>query len=236
MNKLHILLVEDEPALRRGLQILLGRFSDVEVVGEAETVADARTILAQTPVDLILLDVRLPDGTGFDLLDALGESAPHVIFVTAYDEHAIRALRADAVDYLLKPVDPDELRVALDRARAATMGAPDERRIVVQVHQERIVIPCANILRCEADGGYTHIVRLSAENVLSARPLKHYEEALAPDDFLRIHQSHLVNMDHVARYAHGYVVMNGSDRQLPVAIRRRRTVRLALDRHLERQR
>ena len=104
------------------------------------------------------------------------------------------------------------------------------------MQHERIVIPCADILRCEADGGYTHIVRCSADDVMSARPLKHYEEVLASDAFLRIHQSHLVNMDYVARYGHGYVVMNGADRQLPVAIRRRRMVRLALDRYLKRKR
>ena len=206
-------VVEDAPLARQKLRHMLEELGLVEVVGEAGDVSAAVAGITSSGPDLVFLDVQLPGGSGFDVLEQV-DPRPAVIFTTAFDEYAVTAFELAAVDYLLKPFGSDRLRVALERAIAALQddrggsgerareilsGAP-LRRIFVQQAGRIVPIPLAEVERFEARenyvlvhaGGRTHLLRTGLGE-LAAR--------LDPAQFVRVHRSHIVNMDHVAAFA-----------------------------------
>lgn len=242
--KLRIYIVDDEGPARRGLvEMVQASALPVEVVGQAGTVEEAVEGIRDTDPDLLLLDIHLGKGNGFDLLDRLGEAAPRVVFITAHDQYAVRAFRLAAVDYLLKPITSSMLREALTRAMEAH-GSPAVSTDVLRANrarpeEPRIAVPAADglhlfdprrIIRCESEGNYTTLWDADGRRLVCARTLKDFDELLTPFGFLRTHASHLVNLRFVRRYSPregGFVELHDHSR-VPVAQRKRQQVLDAL--------
>lgn len=233
-------IVDDEAHGRTALsELLLRQFPLVQLVGMAGDVEEGIALVRQTAPALLFLDVELGDHTGFDLLEALGAGCPHVIFTTAHEGYAIRAIRFSALDFLLKPIDPEELATALDRARTALENPPRSDRflaamqnmLLVAEADQRIALPVSDglemvetddILYCESDGNYTLVHRADTKPLLITRTLKDFEDLLPSRDFIRIHHHFLVHVHHVRKYIRGeggeVVMDNGAN----LAVSRRR--------------
>jgi two-component system LytT family response regulator len=218
------LIVEDEVNSQQLMKEFLAEYCEgVEVVAIAGGVAEALAALDAHKPDLVLLDIELPDGDGFQVLEKTQQRGFDVIFTTAYDQYAMRAFKFSAADYLLKPVDIEELQAAVKRVAEKRAAAPkdDEQprweallQNIRQVSQpfKRIVLPTTNgftvvnpedIIRCESDRNYTFIFLADGRRILVSRTIKEYEEMLEPFNFFRIHQSHLINLAFLKNYIRG---------------------------------
>ena len=219
---------------------------DVDVIGTAEGVVSGAKLLRLIAPDILFLDVQMQDGTGFDLLELLGEVQMKVIFTTASDEHAIRAFRFSAVDYLLKPIDPDELVSAVKKAEEASDGQNERldalrsniqsgkmglSRLALHSSDKVNVVKIEDIIRCESQGNYTIFYLKSGRQIVVTRTLKEYNGLLRDFDFIRIHQSHLVNAHFIEEFVKGdggwLKLSDGTE--LPVSNRKRKDVVAALN-------
>lgn len=240
MNKLRTLIVDDEAPIRELIGTILENYCEqAEVVGTAEGVASAIKAIKELQPDLVLLDVKLSDGTAFDLLQQLGEVNFLIIFITAFDSYAVNAFRFSAVDYIMKPINIDELTEAIRRAAETaeqkSMSAnlknffeninsrPEDKKIVLKTQESIFIVRVADIIRCEADHNYTTFYLINGKKVLVSRTLKDYEEMLSDYYFFRTHQSHLININHIVSFEKnegGYLRMaDGSP--VPVSKRKR---------------
>jgi len=206
------LIVDDEPIARRILRDELGFFGDIDVVGEAENGEEALAKIGQLAPDLVLLDLQMPGLGGFDVIQKLPEGAmPIVIIVTAYDQHAIRAFEAGALDYLLKPVSQERLEKALDRARALhgrprdaaeSLGRLSEaaraRKVVGRAGEEYFLLNIDDVLAFQAERELVWIVT-AKQRYLATQALSHIDSRLRGTVFQRIHRNALVNVNHVRR-------------------------------------
>ena len=234
---IRILIVDDEPPCRDTIRAFLrNEYPAAMVVGEAATLAEAAVQLLELNPDLVLLDVNLPGGTGFDLLDQFPAASFKVIFTTAHDDFAIRAFRYSAIDYLLKPVDPDLLFQAIKKAETINLQHSKQLiqlrhninsgqfdRITLNTGDGMVFVQTTDILHLEANGNYTFAFMIDGEKHLVNRNMKEFEEMLPEPTFFRIHQSYLVNTARVKKYLKddgGYVVMQDGAK-LPLARRRK---------------
>lgn len=203
-------VVDDESGARHDLVRILDRGTDVRVVGEAETVAEAAELVRRHRPDLVFLDVRLTGESGFQLLLETDDIAYAVVFVTAYDEYAIRAFEVNALDYLLKPVDAGRLADAIARASADDQdlggdGTVESRQLryddwlFLQLTGGRGFLKVETISHITAEGDYTAVHTVDGERHLVLRPLSDWEERLPPPHFLRIHRGAVVNLNRVER-------------------------------------
>lgn len=212
---MRVLIVDDEPLARRGVRLELERVPAVDIVGECGNGADAVRTIVETNPDLVLLDVQMPGLTGFDVIERVGVDAmPAVVFVTAYDKHAVRAFEVHAVDYLLKPIDPERFRDAMERATtevsrrrpladrlqgvlqsvpASRHGGPPLERVVVREQETLFFVDTAAIDWVEAAGNYVRL-HVGARRHLVRGPLSRLAERLGEGDFVRIRRSALVNV------------------------------------------
>lgn len=208
---MNVIIVDDEAHNIENLQGILTRhYPEMEVVGTATTVKEAFALLQVQQADLLFLDIRIGKETGFDLLDQISQRDFEVIFVSAYDKYGIRAVKFAALDYILKPIDETELEIAITRAREKiTQKAHRSRldflmeylrksahtpaKIALPLFQETRYVKVNDIIRCEAQNTYVHFYLENGEKILICRPLKEYDELLAPQGFIRCHQTHLVN-------------------------------------------
>jgi two-component system LytT family response regulator len=232
-------IIEDMPAAVAVLEADLATYCpEVQVIGVAHSVVSAAKLLRQQKPDLIFLDILLGDGTGFDLLEIFPGLDTRIIFVTASDEFALRAFRYAAVDYLLKPIEPEQLQDAVRRAQKQLGGTreslsvlqeaiarPDVLPSRISLHtQERIlVVEVDQIVRCEADDNNTRFLLASGEKVFVTRTLKHFEQLLEGHGFVRVHQSHLVNFRYVRgleKKEGGYLLLKNGE-MVPVSIRKK---------------
>ncbi len=199
----HVLIVDDEPPARAELRRLLGVHNGVAVVGEAGDADAAVSLIAQHRPDLVLLDIELGGATGFDVL-AKVEQPLEVIFVTAYDQYAIRAFEVSALDYLLKPVRPERLAAALSRGRAGSvpdsMAAPlqPDDHLFVPLQRSWAFVRVADVAFIRAEGNYSRVVIRSGEEALVRRSIREWMQRL-PRAFVQIHRAAIVNVDHVER-------------------------------------
>ncbi|HYO77306.1 MAG TPA: LytTR family DNA-binding domain-containing protein [Thermoanaerobaculia bacterium] len=200
------LIVDDEPLARARVAMLLAKHEDVEVIGEAGDGDSARrTIAAQHP-DLVLLDVQMPGMTGLELLQSLpDEGRPAVVFLTAYDEYAIDAFDAAAVDYVRKPVDPKRLARALDRVRGQRNAAPPaasypDRFLVRKSHGRRVIVKTVDIEWIGAERNYIRLYTHDGSHLMR-EAISRIEEQLDPKRYARIHRSAIVNLEFVKELA-----------------------------------
>lgn len=242
---LRALVVDDEELARENLRYMLADADPgVEVVGTAAGAQEARKRIDELDPDLVFLDIRMPSGTeGLDLLASLPDLDFLVIFVTAFKDHAVQAFHANAVDYVLKPIDLDELRAAVEKARQRlrliTAGSDAGRRYTsglrnavrsIQEHEAppRLAVDHAKgfklfdprtIAHLQADGNCTLLHFTDGSRYLDTRTLKVYEDTLDPQRFLRVHRSHVVNVDQVREYVrengHWAVMRDGT--RIPIA-------------------
>ena len=198
MTVLRVLLVDDERLARAELRRLLKMHPKVEIIGEAASAAEAMAQIAVLAPDLLLLDVQMPGGSGFDLLGAL-EQAPDVIFCTAYDQYALQAFEVSALDYLQKPVQASRLATALARAGArvqATATSDSARKIFIKDGERCWFVALADIVLFESEGNYAR-VHFGTEQPLMLRTLNQLEERLPPGQFFRANRRQIVSLAHV---------------------------------------
>lgn len=236
-NPLRTIIVDDDAFSRAQLDLELRRHTGtVNVVGQCASGQEGVGFIAATRPDLVFLDVQMPGMDGFAMLDALPRRDFAVIFITSYEEYAIRAIRYSALDYLLKPVEPAELDAAIahviaqrdqlpSRVDRLLLGKPSRDHapdtLVIVTRKGDRHLRTGEIVRCEADRNYTWFHLERGEKLLSSYPLSNYEEFLARNEFLRVHRSHIVNARHVtACSADGLLTM--SDGATIEASRRRK--------------
>ena len=193
------IIVDDERLARKELSSLLEKFGNVEIVGEAANADEAETMIAEKRPDLLFLDVNMPGRTGFELLESL-DPAPQVIFVTAYDEHALKAFEVNALDYLLKPIDPERLEAAVSKLQESQETSEDQRK---ELHEDDQVflkdgekcwfVTLKEVRYFESEGNYIR-VRFSDQKPLVQRSHNKLEEKLDPHIFFRANRKHIVNL------------------------------------------
>lgn len=214
------LIVDDEP---KNIRILHGLLSDfcpqVRIAGEAQDAATAVSLIRSEQPDLLFLDIEMPYGNGFDLLDQVMPVNFEIIFITAFNEYTLKAFRYSALDYLLKPVSIDELKEAVQKAEAKLQQKQINQQLENlllnlkrQTHLQKIAVPwmdglifmpVADIIRFEAKGGYSHIFAKDQRKFLCSKTIREYEDILPEEIFYRIHNSHLINLNHIRKYHKG---------------------------------
>ncbi|MFW5699746.1 MAG: LytR/AlgR family response regulator transcription factor [Bacteroidota bacterium] len=230
-----IAIIEDEKAERENLKsVIHSFFPEIEITGEAETVQEGLTLIRKINPDILMLDIELKDGNSFDLLKKLDTINFQIIWLTAYDEYAIRAFRISAVDFLLKPYKTEDLIRAIMKAREQLLEQhylerihvllknttrENTRQLVLQTSEATHVVKLDEIIRCQCDNNYTTFVLTDNSKILMSKPLKLYDEMLSGLGFFRVHQSHLINLQKikkVSRKKNGKVLMANHD-TVPVA-------------------
>lgn len=238
------IIIEDEKKSRETLNGLLQRYCrNVEVVAEADGYRMGLEMIRQHNPDMIFLDIQMPDGSGFRLLGELEKIDFEIVFTTAFDQYAIKAIRYSALDYLLKPIDPEELvnsikkvelkksgshinkhiRVLLDNIRTPES---ESQKIVLSTSDKIHIIEVSRIIRCESDNYYTNFFLNDGKKILISKTLKENEELLSSHNFIRPHKSHLINLDYVKsfnREGGGYIMMKDGSK-VPVSRRKREQI------------
>lgn len=246
MNKITAILVDDIPEALNLLASDIGiLFPEIEIIGKAPGVVEASKMIQKQSPDILFLDINLGDGTGFDILEILPNLNSKIIFVTASDEYAIRAFKFAAIDYILKPYSQDELKNAIEKAIKQlapkkeqldllkdTIKAPQTspKKISLHTSEKIIVVDLNEIIRCEADNNYTMFYFLDGTHILVTKTLKTYADLLTKYDFLRVHQSHLVNIKYIKSFFKsdgGYLLLKDKS-TVPVSVRKRAEVMEAL--------
>lgn len=215
--KLNAIIVEDEKTSREILKTYLSKYCpNISVLGEAENIEVALSLIQKYQLDVVFLDVEMPFGNAFDLLEKVGDIDFQTIFVTAYNNYAMEALNAHASYYLMKPIAIDELIKAVDYVTdiaikenalqdevLVTKTKKVDGKITIPQQNGFEVIETQNILYCKADDNYTEIYLKDGKKKLVSKTLKYIEEALSTGNFSRVHKSYLVNVDEVTKYLKG---------------------------------
>ncbi|MEO8067976.1 MAG: LytTR family DNA-binding domain-containing protein [Flavobacteriales bacterium] len=248
MSKLTAVIIDDEEAPRTILADLLKRrHPDVSLLGLADDVPGGIELVRRTMPQLIFLDIELKDRTGFDLLRSLGENRPHVIFTTAHESYAVKAIRFSALDYLLKPIDAAELESAIAKAwqtiratdRPGMMDmllknidrSSEERILALPVSDGLEMVHVNEILYCESDSNYTTLFLRDMKRLVISRTLKEFEDLLTEQNFIRVHHSHLINRKHIKKYikGEGGEVVMSNDKHIAVSRRKKQELMEALE-------
>ncbi|HET6991849.1 MAG TPA: LytTR family DNA-binding domain-containing protein [Bacteroidia bacterium] len=243
-------IVDDSPEARESLSADLKRWCpDVHLVGQAGSMAEGIKVLRELQPDVVFLDIQLGDGDGFGLLEQLGETETKVIFTTGMDNYGIRAIKFSALDYLLKPVDPDELIAAVEKLsqekkktsitenikllteHLRPAGIPGTlKRLALNSADKVQVVNISDIIRCESERNYTTFFLKDKKQIVVTKTLKEYEDLLEPNGFVRIHHSHLINLEHLKEFIKqdgGYALMDDNS-HVPVSVRKKEDLLRAL--------
>lgn len=233
------LIIDDEQRTRELIAKMIDSFDlGITAIPAGENVKSGLLAIEEHKPDIVFLDIQMPDGTGFDLLKAIPNKNFEVIFITAHEEFAIKAIKFSALDYILKPIDPEELRGAVERALVGmtqqketpqfealqnNINPTQKKRLVLKTQESVHVVDLDHIIRCEADRNYTSFFLTEGKKILVSRTLKEYETLLTGHSFLRVQQSHLINLNFVERYDKGnggsVVMKDGSEVPLSSAKR-----------------
>lgn len=232
-------VVDDIQKFRKNLiQDLADYCPDIEVVGEADGVISAAKKINNLKPDVVFLDIQINEGTAFDLLSVLGDVKFKIIFTTASDEFAIKAFKISAIDYLLKPIDIDELKCAIAKLKIgnednyellqSNIKEEDKSNKRLALHsQDKIeIIEIGNIIRCESNVNYTQFFFKDGTKMLVTKTLKEYDKMLTEFGFYRVHQSHLINIDYLKEYVKidgGYLKMKDGS-SVPISTRKKSSV------------
>lgn len=232
------LIIDDEADNRQIISYLLEKhFPHVTVVGMAEGVESGFESIGRYSPDLVLLDIRMKDGLAFDLLNKLDHIDFKIIFITAFEEYALQAIKFSALDYLLKPVSLFELEAAITKAEHQmikdlhvqlaelnnNLQSINNKRIVLRTAEKLHIIPVQNIIRCEAERSYSRFHLVNGKNILVSHPMKDFENMLVEQGFFRVHKSHLINLSFIEEYVKsegGYVKLTDGT-SIPVAERKK---------------
>lgn len=238
------LLIDDDSNLRNGMKSLLARYApEIRIIGEADSVATGVSMLLQNPPQVVFLDIHLGDGSGFDLLEAVnqrGKLNSQIVFITAHEQYAIKAFRFSALDFLLKPVDPEELQKVIEKLKQVIdkndnvahidlllenirKKVDNFKRIALSNSDGIHLFEVSDIIRCESEDNYTKFYIKNSKPILISKTLKEYEELLTEHGFERIHQSHLINLAYLKSYIKkdgGYVIM-ADNANLPISQRKK---------------
>ena len=246
MTQLTAVIIDDEEKSRQTLRQMLTLFTEnIQIIGEAHNVKSGAELLSLISPDIVFLDIHMPDGNGFDLLKKLKKRNFHLIFTTAYDRYAIKAFKFNALDYLLKPIDASELKMAVNKAAKISKPNVDsvdnllnnlsqkteEQKIVLSTAEGMHIIRVKNIIRCQADDYYTNFFLNDGRRIMISKTLKDNEELLKDYDFIRPHRSHLINLAYVKKYVKsdgGYIVLSEGTK-IPVSRRKKDVVINYLD-------
>ncbi len=211
-------IVDDEPPARNLLTLLIrDHFPELEVIGVAKNEKEAYSQLTELQPDLVFLDIELGKTTAFNLLGKFSTIPFAVIFVTAYQDYAVQAFKVNAIDYIVKPIELSELKVAIEKAVNTIQKEKDltahlfkfmeslkagiaVNKISINTASETRFVIVEDIVHCEADGNATIIYLNSGQTIYSTHTLKYFEDKLAPHNFLRVHSKHLVNQNYIANY------------------------------------
>ncbi|MCB0594695.1 MAG: response regulator transcription factor [Lewinellaceae bacterium] len=243
---LHAIIIDDEQHAIESLAGLLALYCpSVRVAGFADNVEEGLELIRQQSPGLVFLDVHIGEATGFELLEQLREAHFQLIFTTGHSEYAIKAFRYNAIDYLLKPIDPAQLTEAVEKANQQSTPRLDTRQLENLIHSlatkklEKITIAAAegfhfvevpSIIRIEGEGNYATFYLQDGEQVVASRNLKTYEELLPGDQFIKTHQSHIVNLHCVKKLLQqeGSILQMADGSEVPLARRRKDAVVEAL--------
>ncbi|MCD6660089.1 MAG: LytTR family DNA-binding domain-containing protein [Lentimicrobium sp.] len=238
---IRVVIVDDEIRSRETLQEMIKIYcSKVEVVGEGEDVKSGiKAIKAYNP-DLVFLDIKMPDGSGFDLLRQMMPVTFKLIFITAYEEYAIKAFKFNAIDYITKPIDPEELQTALQKAESALEAdnlnsrltglldmylkpqAAESKKVILKTADAIHILDAEDIIRCESDRNYTRFYLKSGEELLISKSIKEFVEYLEERNFMRVHQSHLINLNYLIKFKKDDLICVLRDStEVPVAWRKK---------------
>ncbi|MCB0700428.1 MAG: response regulator transcription factor [Chitinophagales bacterium] len=234
------LIIDNSKQVRSALVDQLNVFcaDDITSIDEAEGVSTGLKSIKEHKPDIVFLDVEMDDGTGLDLLKELGAVNFQLVFVTAYNKYAVDAFRFSAIDFLLKPVDPEELVAAVAKAKEnierkdtvnqikvlqEAMLYNNDKKIVLRNSDAIYIVKVSEIINCRAEGSYTHFNLTDDREILISKGLKEYEELLAPFHFVRAHHAHLVNLNKVVRMdkADGGTLVLDNGVHIPVSQRKR---------------
>lgn len=241
------ILVDDEPINISNLQALLnGHCPEITVIATATSADEARTQIEALKPDIVFLDIHMPEKDGFSLLRSFKALPFEVVFVTAFDEYAITAIKFSALDYLLKPISIPELQSAVKKI-VRTLATKKQnyrlenllrllddqhhdsnRKIALPTLKETHLVPIKNIVRCESSNNYTNFYLIDGGSHLISRPIYEYEELLSPYGFIRCHQSHLVNKQYVISILNedaGYLIMDNTALKIPISKQKKSLVK-----------
>jgi len=242
MKKLTAILVDDMPnALEMLANDIANNHPEIEIIGTAKSVIEAAKLLQKKQPDILFLDIMLGDGTGFDILEIVPNLDAKIIFVTASDEFAIKAFKFAAIDYILKPYAEEDLAIAIKKATAQikpnkeqlqvlqqAVNQPNKRPKKISLHtaDQIIVVDLDTVIRCKSDNNYTEFFMENGQKILVGKTLKYFADMLKEHQFLRVHQSHLVNIQYIKAFIKsdgGYLLLKDK-KTVPVSVRKRNEV------------
>jgi two-component system LytT family response regulator len=244
-------IVDDEAPVRNTIATLLREnFPEITVCDMAVSIAEGYDAVMKHQPDLLFLDVELPDGLGFDLLKKLSPVRFRTIFITGHQEYALDAIKVSALDYILKPIDLEELAAAIIKAREIFSHEEEQlklialsenlagkkvlKRIILRTSEALQLISVSDIIRAEADSNYTHFHLSGGKHIIVSRTIKEYEAMLSGSGIIRVHQSHLVNLNHIDKFFRhdgGYLQLKDGS-TIPVSPVLKQKVLQALSDHL----
>jgi len=245
------IIVDDEPAVRNTISALLREnFPDITVGAMAGSIGEGYEAVTEHNPDILFLDIELPDGLGFELLKKLSPVHFRTIFITGHQEYALDAIKVSALDYILKPIDSDELIAAINKARTIINHEEEQlklialgenlqgkkilKRIILRTADALQLISVGDIIRAEADSNYTHFYLTGGKHIIVSRTIKEYEAMLSGSGMIRVHQSHVVNLiyiDKFFRHDGGYLLLKDGS-TVPVSPNLKQKVLQAISDHL----
>lgn len=238
---LKTVIIDDENTARETITHMVELYGNesLEIVAYAENVKEGIAKINKHNPDLVMLDIKMPDGTGFEVLNAFGDINFDVIFVTAYEQYAIKAFKFAALDYILKPIDPNEFKKAIERtsrrkeSKALNMqvktmmeymnhSPKEDKKIVLRSINSIHLVYVHDIVRAESDRNYSRFYFLDEPPVTVAKSLRNFIDVLEEYGFIRVHQSHLINTNHIKKYMkNDFVIVMNDNSEVPVSHRKR---------------
>ena len=225
-NNINVVLIDDENQSRKTLQVLLRDYCpNVKIIGEADSVLAGYQLLQTETPDAVFLDVQMTDGTGFDLLNKISDPSFQVIFTTAFDDFAIKAFQYNAIDYLLKPIDIDDLLRSIKKIDLSNNGSETKtqlsnlletnnsgefKKIALSTSEGLHFLELKNIVRLQSEANYTTFHLMDGTRIVVSKTIKNFEKLLTDNDFFRTHKSHIINFKHVTKILRedgGYLLM-----------------------------
>ncbi len=242
MKKITSILVDDIPeAIEMLSNDIENNHPEIEIIGKASSVVEAAKLLQKTQPDILFLDIMLGDGTAFDLLEIVHNLQSKIIFVTASDEHAIKAFKFAAIDYILKPYANEDLANSIKKAKEYIQPNKEQlsilqesikysnitpQKISLHTSEKIIVVQLSEIIRCKSDNNYTTFYLDTNQKILVSKTLKYYADMLKEFQFLRVHQSHLINIKYIKEFIKsdgGYLILKDKS-NIPVSVRKKNEV------------